>query len=61
MNIFLEKEKKSLKQEDPTLLFGSDLMTIEVDKFLFTEYFHHNKYPSQKPKCNVDKNSSNNQ
>ena len=46
--IFLEKEKPPLQQEDPTLLFASNLTTKEVIRFLVAQYLRHNKYPSNR-------------
>ena len=48
IGIFLEKEKASLQQEDPTLFCVLNLATKEVARFLVAQYLRHNKYPSKK-------------
>ena len=48
IDIFLKKEKRLLKQENPTLLCASNLTTKEVIKFSVARYLCHYKYLSKK-------------
>ena len=44
ITIFFEKVKAPLQQEDPTLLYASDLTDKEIIRFSVAQCLHHNKY-----------------